>query len=234
MLDKVLVQDAEDRERWGRIGAPRDRIEVAGSIKFDLEGAATADPERVAALSGDRCSISTAVMAAARRSAAPGAAGRKHACGRGAFSGQGLPEAEGRDARSVSGGGAPAFREERRRGGEARRLGLVASRRSQWDEAAKSFGGEGEANTDGTAEPGDDLRCLVDRQQRENLRDWYHLADLVVIGKSFLSTGGQNPVEAIAAGKPVFFGPHMENFDVACETTGRGARRRAGIGCGRT
>ncbi len=44
------------------------------------------------------------------------------------------------------------------------------------------------------------------------LRDWTAHADVVIIGKSFLSTGGQNPCEAIQAGKPVIFGPHMENF----------------------
>lgn len=44
------------------------------------------------------------------------------------------------------------------------------------------------------------------------LRDWTAHADAVIIGKSFLSTGGQNPCEAILAGKPVIFGPHMENF----------------------
>lgn len=44
------------------------------------------------------------------------------------------------------------------------------------------------------------------------LRDWTAHADVVVIGKSFLSNGGQNPCEAILAGKPVVFGPHMENF----------------------
>jgi 3-deoxy-D-manno-octulosonic-acid transferase len=44
------------------------------------------------------------------------------------------------------------------------------------------------------------------------LRDWTAHADVVVIGKSFLSTGGQNPCEAILAGKPVVLGPHMENF----------------------
>ena len=38
-------------------------------------------------------------------------------------------------------------------------------------------------------------------------------ADLVVIGKSFLGRGGQNPVEAIAAGAPVVCGPHMSNFE---------------------
>ena len=44
------------------------------------------------------------------------------------------------------------------------------------------------------------------------LRDWTAHADVVIIGKSFLSSGGQNPCEAILAGKPVIFGPHMENF----------------------
>ena len=44
------------------------------------------------------------------------------------------------------------------------------------------------------------------------LGDWTAHADVVIIGKSFLSTGGQNPCEAIMAGKPVIFGPHMENF----------------------
>jgi 3-deoxy-D-manno-octulosonic-acid transferase len=45
------------------------------------------------------------------------------------------------------------------------------------------------------------------------LRDWYHLASVVFIGKSLTSTGGQNPVEPVLAGAPVIFGPHMENFE---------------------
>ncbi|MEY4569103.1 MAG: hypothetical protein RLZZ398_542 [Verrucomicrobiota bacterium] len=44
------------------------------------------------------------------------------------------------------------------------------------------------------------------------LGDWTAHADVVIIGKSFRSTGGQNPSEAILAEKPVIFGPHMENF----------------------
>jgi 3-deoxy-D-manno-octulosonic-acid transferase len=44
------------------------------------------------------------------------------------------------------------------------------------------------------------------------LRDWTAHADVVIIGKSFFAIGGQNPGEAIIAGKPVIFGPHMENF----------------------
>jgi len=53
--------------------------------------------------------------------------------------------------------------------------------------------------------------CLIVDTTGE-LRDWYHLASVVFIGKSLTSFGGQNPVEAAVAGKPVIFGPHMENF----------------------
>ena len=44
------------------------------------------------------------------------------------------------------------------------------------------------------------------------LRDWYSIATVVFVGKSLTVRGGQNPVEPIIAGKPVIFGPHMENF----------------------
>ncbi len=45
------------------------------------------------------------------------------------------------------------------------------------------------------------------------LREWYTVASLVFIGKSLRAVGGQNPAEAVAADKPVLFGPHMENFE---------------------
>ena len=44
------------------------------------------------------------------------------------------------------------------------------------------------------------------------LRDWYACADVVFMGKSLCGFGGQNPVEAILAGRPVLFGPQMGNF----------------------
>ena len=45
------------------------------------------------------------------------------------------------------------------------------------------------------------------------MRDWTALADIAVIGKSFLGKGGQNPTEAIAARVPVITGPDMSNFE---------------------
>jgi 3-deoxy-D-manno-octulosonic-acid transferase len=62
-----------------------------------------------------------------------------------------------------------------------------------------------------TGEPIENADVLLVNSTGE-LRDWQQLPDVVVIGKSFHSHGGQNPVEAIAAGTPVITGPQMENF----------------------
>ena len=45
------------------------------------------------------------------------------------------------------------------------------------------------------------------------LLNWYNLATVTFVGKSLSAEGGQNPVEPALAGKPVIFGPHMENFE---------------------
>jgi 3-deoxy-D-manno-octulosonic-acid transferase len=55
------------------------------------------------------------------------------------------------------------------------------------------------------------IDCLILDSTGE-LQNWYAVATVVFVGKSLVARGGQNPVEAIAVGKPVLFGPHMENF----------------------
>jgi 3-deoxy-D-manno-octulosonic-acid transferase len=50
------------------------------------------------------------------------------------------------------------------------------------------------------------------------LQRWYGIATVVFIGKSLTAQGGQNPVEPILVGKPVVFGPHMENFATLAKT----------------
>jgi 3-deoxy-D-manno-octulosonic-acid transferase len=44
------------------------------------------------------------------------------------------------------------------------------------------------------------------------LPDLYAAADLVFVGGSLVSRGGQNPLEPASLGRPVLFGPDMENF----------------------
>jgi 3-deoxy-D-manno-octulosonic-acid transferase len=59
--------------------------------------------------------------------------------------------------------------------------------------------------------PTQEVDCLLIDTTGE-LPGWYTIATIVFIGKSLTAHGGQNPVEAISAGKPVILGPHMENF----------------------
>lgn len=56
-----------------------------------------------------------------------------------------------------------------------------------------------------------DADCIILDTTGE-LQRWYPIATIVFMGKSLTAHGGQNPVEPILAGKPVVFGPHMENF----------------------
>jgi 3-deoxy-D-manno-octulosonic-acid transferase len=51
----------------------------------------------------------------------------------------------------------------------------------------------------------------------------YRLATLVFVGGSFTQRGGQNILEPAAAGKPVLFGPNMDNFHDSVQVlVGRG------------
>lgn len=56
---------------------------------------------------------------------------------------------------------------------------------------------------------------------------WYALADVAIIGGSLLPFGGQNLIEACAAGAPVILGPSTYNFAEAAEQAiaARAARR---------
>jgi 3-deoxy-D-manno-octulosonic-acid transferase len=58
--------------------------------------------------------------------------------------------------------------------------------------------------------PGD-AGCLLVNTTGE-LRFFYEHATVIFVGKSLCGEGGQNPIEPAAFGKPVVFGPNMQNF----------------------
>jgi 3-deoxy-D-manno-octulosonic-acid transferase len=56
------------------------------------------------------------------------------------------------------------------------------------------------------------------------LKCFYQEATLIFVGKSLTVQGGQNPIEPGVLGKPMVFGPHMQNFaEIAARFVAAGA-----------
>jgi 3-deoxy-D-manno-octulosonic-acid transferase len=62
-----------------------------------------------------------------------------------------------------------------------------------------------------THHPPGEIQCLLVNTTGE-LKYFYEYATVIFIGKSLTAEGGQNPIEPGALGKPIVFGPNMQNF----------------------
>ena len=190
LLDVVCVPERRDVERWAALGVPRNRMHVTGSIKFDPE-----------------------VQAQGHAVAASVPASPKLDGGLNAFSPGPLV---------LFGGSTHRGEEEilvrvflRLRGQfPSLRLFIAPRHVERLQEIRAQLGAmplrvtlTSEALTCDAAE----ADCMLLDTTGE-LQRWYGIATVVFIGKSLTAHGGQNPVEPILAGKPVVFGPHMENF----------------------
>lgn len=184
LLDLVCVPERQDIERWAALGVARDRIQVTGSIKYDPEAQPKIVP--VAASPWD------------------GSSGKPM------------------DSLVLFGGSTHAGEEEilatvflrLRHQVPALHLFLAPRHverlkeiRAELDRLPLRVALASETLT-GRATDAD---CLLLDSTGE-LQRWYGIATVVFVGKSLTAHGGQNPVEPILAGKPVVFGPHMENF----------------------
>lgn len=187
-LDLVCVQEAEDIERWVALGVPRERIHHIGSIKYD-PAEARVNPD-------SPWQVLRAFGIDGDRPILFG--GSTHA-------GEEIILAEVFQRLRA---GFPALtliiapRHVERVSEIATRLtqlGLSVILRSEMATVRMS--------------PPD---CVLLDSTGE-LQDWYAVATIVFVGKSLTARGGQNPVEPILAGKPVLFGPHMENFSALAQ-----------------
>ena len=186
-LDLVCVPEEEDIGRWNALGVRSDRIVRTGNIKYDLE-------EKVGQVFN---------LSAEER-------GKLQTCPT-------LPIAH--SAPVLFGGSTHAGEEEiltevfLRLRGEFPSLVLVLAPRHV--ERVPSVRAQLEKRSLGISLRSENATksfdCLLIDTTGE-LRDLYSIATLVFVGKSLTAHGGQNPVEPIVAGKPVIFGPHMENF----------------------
>jgi len=118
-----------------------------------------------------------------------------------------------------------AFREARRRKNDIL-LVLAPRHPDKFGDIEKSFNGNGLVVCRKTRyEPGRTWDVLVLDTIGELAR-FYALSDAAFIGGSLIPRGGQNLLEPAYYGKPVYFGPHMDNFAALAQlfVNGGGAR----------
>ena len=182
-LDLVCVQDADDIERWAALGVDRARIRHVGSIKYDPENG-DVDPSVAEGFLG-ALKIDRNRLIILGGSTHPG---EEEILGK-IFCNlrQEFPEL----FLIIAPRHAERAREVRTK---LEQLGLAVALRSEISLAQGP------------------LHDGVVLDSTGELRDWYTAATIVFMGKSLTARGGQNPVEPILAGKPILFGPHMENF----------------------
>ncbi len=185
LLDKVCVQFPDGVDRWQAIGARPEAIVLTGSVKYDEP---VAKPGRAAEL--------RAVAARCWPSAWP-----QLILGASTF-----PQEEAMLGRVLL---------ELRSEFPLLKLILVPRHVERAAEIVTELTALGLSTVRRTAAeaPATEPDVLLVDTTGE-LRDWQQLPEVVVIGKSFYAKGGQNPVEAIAAGTPVLTGPAMENFSL--------------------
>lgn len=202
MLDRVGVPFQEDIARWEALGVPPARIALTGSVKFDeAEGQSQRPDAQISALSGwlAECGVNgprRILLAGSTHAGEEALIGRAYLALRECFP----------DLIYVV---VPRHAERARQ--------VVADLREAGCHPVlkKPLKGleieAGESPASGTDSASSFPRVYVANTTGE-LRAWFYLADVVVIGKSFEGRGGQNPIEPIVAGKPVIVGPHMNNF----------------------
>ena len=189
-IDRLCVQGAEAATRFAQLGADAARITVTGSLKFDA-----LDAVRGPGLAADR------VLRYFRMS----------------------------EGRSVLVAGSTLHGEEEavirafkrlRTDGVHPLLVLAARHPERFADVERLCESEGLSTvrrSDLTidAEPRADAVVL---DTIGELADLYRIATVVFVGGSLVPAGGHNILEPAAFGKPVVFGPHMENFAEIAET----------------
>jgi 3-deoxy-D-manno-octulosonic-acid transferase len=189
LLDLVCVPERRDIERWAALGVLRDRIHLTGSIKFDPDVQQQSIP--IAASLWDASADGTERLVLLGGSTHPGEEeilARVFLRLREQFPSLRLFIAP-------------------------RHVERLREIRAHLDAMPMHVMLSSEGLNRGAA----DADCML-LDTTGDLQRWYGCATVVFIGKSLTAHGGQNPVEPILAGKPVVFGPHMENFAILAKT----------------
>jgi 3-deoxy-D-manno-octulosonic-acid transferase len=191
-IDRFCVQGEETAGRLVSLGADRSRIAVTGSLKFDALDARPLPgrgPARV--LRFFRMSSGRPVLVAGSTM-------------------------RGEDEAVIR-----AFNRVRTSAGGTNALLIIAARHPErFDEVERLCKAEGLATIRRSELPIDtEPRCdAVILDTIGELAHLYQIATAVFVGGSLVPAGGHNILEPALYGKPIVFGPHMENFTEIAES----------------
>jgi 3-deoxy-D-manno-octulosonic-acid transferase len=190
-IDRFCVQGEETAGRLVSLGADRSRIAVTGSLKFDALDA-TPLPGR-----GPARVLRFFRMSSGRPVLVAGSTMR------------------GEDEAVIR-----AFNRVRTTAGGTNALLIIAARHPErFDEVERLCKAEGLATTRRSDLPIDaEPRCdAVILDTIGELAHLYQIATAVFVGGSLIPAGGHNILEPALYGKPIVFGPHMQNFTEIAE-----------------
>jgi 3-deoxy-D-manno-octulosonic-acid transferase len=190
-IDRFCVQGEETAGRLVSLGADRSRIAVTGSLKFDALDA-TPLPGR-----GPARVLRFFRMSSGRPVLVAGSTMR------------------GEDEAVIR-----AFNRVRTTAGGTNALLIIAARHPErFEEVERLCKAEGLATTRRSDLPIDaEPRCdAVILDTIGELAHLYQIATAVFVGGSLIPAGGHNILEPALYGKPIVFGPHMQNFTEIAE-----------------
>jgi tetraacyldisaccharide 4'-kinase len=187
--DLVLVQGMEDERRYAELGVDRNRLSVAGNLKYDASTSRTLPPLRL--FSPGKVWIAASTVGPHERGSL-----KRHAI----------------DEDDIVIRTFIALKNE-----FPQLLLILAPRQpARFDEVARKLERAGLPFVRRSAMkpewelPSTDVLLLDTIGELASL---YPLADVVFVGGSIAPRGGHNIIEPAAAGAPVIVGPHMQNFE---------------------
>ena len=184
LADAILVQSALNRSRFLELGAPAEKVQLAGNLKYDFDPRGQQPPAAILAFF-ER--VKPAEVWIAASTMPPAAAGD--------------PDED--DAVIA------AFR--MLSASHPGLLLVLAPRKpKRFDRAAEALARAGIAFTRRSKMTGGSAALLLD--SIGELGSLFGLADVVFMGGTLARRGGHNVLEPALFGKPVIVGPHMQNF----------------------
>ena len=187
-LAAVAAQTEEYAQRFRELGTPAERVTVTDTMKWDTvrlvdEVEGAAELRAAMGIDPVRPLVVAGSTGPGRRTSSSGVVRR-------GFSSCWFP-------------GSP--------NGSTRWPGLVPGivRRSERPNGFVGPGGGSSQEMGVVGEGGADLFLL---DTMGELTKAYALADVAIVGRSFVPLGGSDPIESVALGKPTLIGPRHENF----------------------